>query len=436
MLLILISNSYIGLQLLQPDPAIGWGIAVLAFVCLFMIQIKPIYRRYPQKRLEIMAGGSELLVYFLTSLSGNVILFLSGLCLGLLKELNLVAILIHILIIILVEALVFWNGMIRVYLTSVQLGMKWRIIGILLGWVPVVNIAALLHIRSLVAEECRFETEKLELDAVRTESEICKTKYPILLVHGVFFRDTRYLNYWGRIPKVLLRNGATVYYGGQQSAESVECCGRELAEHIGSIIKETGCEKVNIIAHSKGGLDSRYAISCLGISDCVASLTTINTPHRGCIFAEHLLHKIPDAVVDKVASAYNRALKKLGDQSPDFISAVSDLTSTRCEAFNKIAPDVPGVYYQSVGSVMARAGSGKFPLNLAYPMVKHFDGANDGLVALESANWGSRFIALNRGSGRGISHGDMIDLNRENINGFDIREFYVNLVKDLKNKGM
>ena len=26
---------------------------------------------------------------------------------------------------------------------------------------------------------------------------------------------------------------------------------------------------------------------------------------------------------------------------------------------------------------------------------------------------------------RGISHGDMIDLNRENIRDFDVREFYV-----------
>ena len=36
---------------------------------------------------------------------------------------------------------------------------------------------------------------------------------------------------------------------------------------------------------------------------------------------------------------------------------------------------------------------------------------------------------------RGISHGDMIDLNRENIDGFDVREFYVQLVSDLKNMG-
>ena len=30
----------------------------------------------------------------------------------------------------------------------------------------------------------------------------------------------------------------------------------------------------------------------------------------------------------------------------------------------------------------------------------------------------------------------MIDLNRENIEGFDVREFYVDLVYDLKKRGL
>ena len=83
-------------------------------------------------------------------------------------------------------------------------------------------------------------------------------------------------------------------------------------------------------------------------------------------------------------------------------------------------PDKAGVYYQSVGSRMARARSGKFPLNVAYPMVKHFDGDNDGLVSVESAKWGERFTLLSPAGKRGISHGDVIDLNRENIDGFDV----------------
>ena len=68
-------------------------------------------------------------------------------------------------------------------------------------------------------------------------------------------------------------------------------------------------------------------------------------------------------------------------------------------------------------------------------IVKHFDGLNDGLVAVDSARWGERFTLLEPKGKRGISHGDVVDLNRENIPGFDVREFYVSLAADLKRRG-
>ncbi len=340
-----------------------------------------------------------------------------------------------LLLLILLESVLFWNGIIRVYTTSVQLGIKWRIIGIACGFIPFVHIWALCRIIAITSREAAFENEKYLLDQVRAQSQLCHTRYPLLLVHGVFFRDFRFFNYWGRAPYALKQNGAVIYYGSQQSAASVASCGQELAERIRSIVQETGCGKVNIIAHSKGGLDSRHAISACGVSPYVASLTTINTPHRGCIFADYLLEKIPERIQKSVARKYNTALKKFGDASPDFLSAVRDLTASACALRNEKLPDHPDVCYQSVGSQMNRASGGRFPLNMAYPLVRHFDGANDGLVSLESARWGESFIQLTVPGGRGISHGDMIDLNRENIPGFDIREFYVNLVANLKNRG-
>ena len=72
---------------------------------------------------------------------------------------------------------------------------------------------------------------------------------------------------------------------------------------------------------------------------------------------------------------------------------------------------------------------------MTYPIVKHFDGLNDGLVAVDSAKWGAQFTLLEPRGHRGISNGDVVDLNRENIPGFDVREFYVSLVADLKNRG-
>ena len=80
--------------------------------------------------------------------------------------------------------------------------------------------------------------------------------------------------------------------------------------------------------------------------------------------------------------------------------------------------------------------SGRFPLNLSYRYVKNFDGPNDGLVGEDSFKWGDNYILLQTDGKRGISHGDIIDLNRENINDFDVREFYADLVNNLKNKGL
>ena len=85
---------------------------------------------------------------------------------------------------------------------------------------------------------------------------------------------------------------------------------------------------------------------------------------------------------------------------------------------------------------MDKATGGKFPLNLSYHLVKYFDGPNDGLVSEASFQWGERYTLLQTDGDRGISHGDMIDLNRENIPEFDVREFYVQLVHDLKNRGL
>ena len=168
----------------------------------------------------------------------------------------------------------------------------------------------------------------------------------------------------------------------------------------------------------------------------MASLTTINTPHRGCEFADYLLKEIPEAQQKTIASGYNTVAAKLGDKNPDFLAAVYDLTHDRCTARNEVIHDDPNIYYQSVGSVLRGASSGQFPLNFVYHLVKYFDGENDGLVGVDSFEWGESLTMLrNEVSGRGISHADMIDLSRENIEGFDVREFYVDLVSKLREKG-
>ena len=336
----------------------------------------------------------------------------------------------------LIESALFWVGIILVYTSSLQLGFKKRVIGAICGWIPFINLFMLVGIIRTCREEVSLERSLALRDKERAGKQICKTKYPLLLVHGVFFRDFDHFNYWGRIPAELEKNGATIYYGEHNSAAAVNDSALELEKRIKEIVQQTGCGKVNIIAHSKGGLDSRTAIATTSARQYVASLTTINTPHRGCEFADYLLGEIPQKQQEMIAKQYNTVAAKLGDKNPDFLAAVYDLTSEKCRERNEIIHDDPDIYYQSVGSVMNEASSGQFPLNFTYRLVKYFDGENDGLVGIDSFNWGSslQMVRLEK-KGRGISHGDMIDLNRENLKGLDIREFYVQLVSDLRERG-
>ena len=384
-------------------------------------------------RLWLLGYGNASLRLFLVGTAFSVFV---QILVGILFSASLLQWLVSLLVCICVLALTFWIGIICVYCTSVQLGIKWRIIGAICGLIPIAQLVALKQILNITTAELRFETEKKALDRARHDQAICKTRYPILLVHGVFFRDSRFFNYWGRIPKALEDNGAEIYYGNQPSAAAVADCGQILAERIAEICRQTGAEKVNIIAHSKGGLDSRYAIAFCGAGPNIASLTTINTPHRGCKFADYLLEKIPPAIQDKVAHTYNHALYKFGEKSADFMAAVRDLTSSRCIQRDAQMPLPPDIFCQSVGSVLAHASGGKFPLNFSYHLVRFFDGPNDGLVGEDSFSWSSNYTLLQAHGPQGISHGDMIDLNRHDIPGFDVREFYVQLVSDLRQRGL
>lgn len=416
-------------------------IPILCVVWFVVLNISPsvFHRKLQTGKLRCMADGAELLRLFLLSTAAGIVYSFAGwmgrLPMGSLREEPMIWI-VNTVLFVVVEAVVFWNGILRIYLTSTQLGIRFRVLGAVCGMIPVVHLVVLRILIHTVEKEVRVESEKARRNQERAGERLCRTKYPILLVHGVFFRDFRYFNYWGRIPGELEKNGAKIFYGNQQSAASVEECGKELAKRILQIVKETGCEKVNIIAHSKGGLDCRYALSRLGASPYAASLTTINTPHRGCEFADFLLAKIPKKQQGMVAKTYNMALRKFGDQNPDFLAAVYDLTADACRKRNEEVKDVPGIFYQSVGSKLNVAGGGRFPLNFTHRLVRYFDGANDGLVGEKSFPWGETYQFLTVKGNRGISHGDMIDLNRENFEGFDVREFYVQLVHDLKERGL
>ena len=308
-----------------------------------------------------------------------------------------------------------------------------RIIVWTMLWIPLFNYGLALYVRGLARQDIDHHLHKIRLDDVRVERQICKTCYPLLLVHGVGFRDFHYFNYWGRIPRELKRNGAQVYYGHQEAWGTVEDNAEILRRNIFAICQETGAKKVNIIAHSKGGLDARYLISRLSMAPFVATLTTINTPHRGSALVEWLM-KLPDGIYRMVCRWIDSYFKALGDTKPNAYQASRQLSCHYAKVFNENYPDAAGVYYQSYASLMKHGFSSKL-LCIPYWILKHIDAPNDGLVTVESAQWANfRGVVTNRYL-RGISHGDMIDLTREDYREFNVLEFYVRLVKELAEKG-
>lgn len=267
-----------------------------------------------------------------------------------------------------------------------------------------------------------------------------KLKYPILLVHGMGFRDNKYVGYWGRIPSALQEMGCSIYFGNQDSNADIETNGRQLAERINQIIEETGAERVNIIAHSKGGLDSRYAISSLGMGDKVASLTTISTPHHGSKTIDKLM-RLPHCLIKFVCFFADCWFRLLGDKKPSTYQVLRAFTTDAAAEFNANNPNCPDVVYQSYAFVMKKPSS-DFLMWLPNLVVGCIEGENDGLLPPAAVKWGT-FKGIYRGAGkRGISHCDEIDLRRKPLSKktgdgiSDIVDIYTEIVLSLTRNGL
>ena len=325
------------------------------------------------------------------------------------------------------------NGLLRVLCLCRRLNLVMRLVVIFTWWVPLWGVILLLYCARKAWEEYDHECNRAQQQHSRNGCGICRTRYPLVLVHGVGFRDLKYFNYWGRIPKLLQKNGATIYYGNQEAWGTVECNAADLKEAILRVLREQDCDKVNIIAHSKGGLDSRYLISVLGMAEQVASLTTICTPHHGSRVIDRVV-RMPDGLYRRIARAVDRAFTRLGDQSPDFYTASRQFTTAYAKELAQRAPDMPGVYYQSYAAVMRGPFSDCF-LTIPYCILRPLLGENDGLVDVSSAKWGEFRGVFRSTARRGVSHGDMIDLHRDDYRGFDVAAHYVDIVSELRAKG-
>ena len=110
------------------------------------------------------------------------------------------------------------------------------------------------------------------------------TALPVVLIHSYMVDAT----VWNEWVDLLKKDGISVY--PITFKQSDDKCGsaaehaKELSNIIGQIKDETGQNKVNIVGHSKGGLDARVYLA--NNTKDVANLVMIGTPNAGSPLAE------------------------------------------------------------------------------------------------------------------------------------------------------
>jgi len=255
-------------------------------------------------------------------------------------------------------------------------------------------------------------------------------KYPIILVHGIIMHDRSSFNkYWGRIPETIRETGAKVYFGNTDAWGDYDSNAKILKSTIDKVLDETKSEKVNILAHSKGGLDSRYLIWKYDYGGKVASLTTISTPHHGAELSDLLYRQ--KIFHTRIAKKALKIFGKLyGDKNPDPYNLNYQLTTEYMKKFNdEVLPD-DRVYYQVIYTTMKSAFDDPL-FTKFYQYIKKISGDNDGFVSESSAKWGDNVIKI---EGR-ISHVEILDYNIRKISGINIPDIHKNIVQGLIEKG-
>jgi len=257
-----------------------------------------------------------------------------------------------------------------------------------------------------------------------------KLKYPVVLVHGIARNDSnKNMHAWGSIPDTLAENGIEVYFGNTDAWGGILTNAELLKETIDAILEGTSHEKVNIIAHSKGGIDSRYCIWKYDYGDKVASLTTFSTPHQGAEIAD-LFYNTKIIHSKSVKKRLATIGKMFGDINPDIYNVNFDLTTENMNEFNANITMDNRVYFQSVYSTMSNPFDDPLFFR-TYAYIKNLSGENDGLVSNKSASWGNNPKKLQDS----ISHEQIIDHGKRKNATITIQDIYLSIIDDLGKKG-
>lgn len=282
----------------------------------------------------------------------------------------------------------------------------------------------------------RFDTNKLlkrfELQQFPEPKNITLT-YPVLLCHG-----------YGAIASLvkpsplydvamLMRSHHVLAFAPNiVPYAKIETRAESWVDIIQTLVDELPAQKINVVAHSMGGLDMRYALAHLDISHKVASFTTISTPHHGTSLAELTL-KTPDAIKDKLADFLDWMGNRIFPEGKsDSVGSAEQLTRKHIlEQFNPQTPDVQGVPYYSFSSAVGKDTD--HPINVINRFQNNHiydeEGINDGMVSVESSKWGQHIKTTN------LSHLEQMNLRIKEDRKPLFEAFWLEVLQHLQENG-
>lgn len=268
---------------------------------------------------------------------------------------------------------------------------------------------------------------------IKAKSETVDLRHPVLLCHG-----------YGAIASLVkpspLHDVAMLLRSHQVPAYAppvipyakIEIRAQSWVKVINELSELVPGSKINIIAHSMGGLDIRYALSKLDVARNVASLTTISTPHRGTSLAELTL-RTPEPIRDKMADFLDWIGNRVyPDGNCDSEASAVQLTrSYITEMFNPEITNSDDVPYYSYSSAVGKGTEHPISVIARYQNNHIYDieGPNDGMVSVESAKWGEHIKTSN------LSHLEQMNLRVKNGRQDLYRSFWLDVIKMLQEKG-
>ena len=265
------------------------------------------------------------------------------------------------------------------------------------------------------------------------QPDILHTKYPIFLCHGFGAIGSLVKPSPLHDPCMLMRqHGIVAFAPNVVPYAPIETRAKNWARMIEQVCGDHDFDKVNVVAHSMGGLDIRYALTHLGIECKVASLTTVATPHRGTFLAD-LIFKTPEIITEKLSDVVDWFGESVyPNEKSEALHSVEQLCMGHIQnVFNVKTPDLSGFPYFSYSAAVGKGTN--YSINPIFlfqnTQIYGWEGVNDSFVSVESAKWGEHLGTV------ALSHMNQINVQVSKENKPIYYNFWTSIVKKLSEIG-